>query len=79
MHMARKPKLPPEYAEFKESVEKFGLKVILHCTGKNWEATVIKNKHCIWHNGMITYDIPLDAFWTSKAWKSLGLSNEINQ
>lgn len=78
MHMARQPKLPSEYTSFKAEVEKYGLKVIFNCTEGRWAASVISGKICIWHNDTTSYIIPVDKFWTSKAWKKLGLTNEKN-
>ena len=73
--MSRKPKVPPEVVEFKETVEKTGLTVILNkirgC--KTWSVSVListkNNMHCIWHNDSEMKNIELAKFWESKAWK----------
>lgn len=70
--MPRKAKIPPEFNNFKEVVEKTGLVVRLErlIDKKIWVATVIKDKHCIWHNDGNPKEIPLEKFWESVAWKT---------
>ena len=72
----KKTKIPPEYQNFKTDLESKGLRVMLSVmyNNNNWCATVMKGKHCIWHNGSMFYDIPLEKFWESKAWKDYELS-----
>lgn len=67
----KKTKIPQEYQDFKQAVEKHGYKVtITLIPGSNdWCVTVLKGKHCIWHNCSLFYDLPLTKFWESKAWK----------
>lgn len=68
--MPRKPKIPPEYTSFKESVEKTGLKVTISRKYDKsiWIAAVLKDNMCIWHNDHTVHPLELDQFWKSLAW-----------
>lgn len=70
--MARKPRIPSEFTSFKDSVEKFGLHVMLQKSHdkKIWIATVLLGNKCIWHNDGNPKEIPLPKFWESTAWKT---------
>ena len=80
MHMPRKRKIPPEFLNFKETVETHGFRVMITNShhGKGLCALVLKGKHCMWHSDYWNGAIPLSKFWESTAWKKYEESKKQN-
>lgn len=68
--MPRKQKTPPECLKFKEDVEKLGFFVMIERMAYTgfWSVSVLQGKICIWHNNSLSTNIPLETFWSSKAY-----------
>lgn len=70
--MPRKAKIPQEFLDFKETVQKTGLTVSIERKYDKtiWVATVLKGNKCIWHNDGNPKTLELNQFWESGAWKA---------